>query len=276
MDYYQVSLEFKTEKDYSDIVTAFLSQLPFESFRATEKGLDSFIELGKYKPADLEEVIKDIPFRVSHSVHLIERKNWNKEWEKNFDPTIINDRCIIRAPFHESDERFEYNIIIMPKMSFGTGHHATTALMIRSIMNEPLKGKRVLDAGCGTGVLSIMAEKLQAESVLAHDIDDWAVMNAKENLELNNCKYIVVEKGSIDDIQAKGFDVLLANINKNVLLRDIPVFAEKLKEGGVLFLSGFYENDCSEIIELADLNQLKEAHIATLDKWALIKLEKLM
>lgn len=276
MNYYKVSLTFNTSNERSDIVVAFLAQLPFESFEFKDYGLNAFIQEKYYNLSDIQEVIREIPFEISIENEIIERINWNEEWEKNFNPIQINEDCIIRAPFHENPQGVKYDLIIMPKMSFGTGHHATTTLMIRSIMYEPIENKRVLDAGCGTGILSIMAEKLHAKMVLAFDIDDWAVINSNENIELNNCKYINVEKGSIDDIQAKGFDVILANINKNVLLRDIPLYSSKLNRGGYMFLSGFYENDCSDIIELAKLNQLKKAHIETLDKWALIKFEKLV
>lgn len=276
MNYYELSLYFNCDKDQRDIVLAWLSILPFESFEFTDSGLNAYIQENELNYTDVEEVIRNIPFSIKYDQHLVKRINWNEEWEKNFKPILINKDCIVRAPFHKAPMGIKYDIQIMPKMSFGTGHHATTTLMIRSMMDEPMINLRVLDAGCGTGILSIMAEKLQAQSVLAYDIDEWAVINAKENIDLNNCENIDVEKGSSEDIGAHGFDVILANINKNVLLRDIPRFSLKLKMGGNMLLSGFYEDDCSDIIELAELNQLKKAYTATLDKWALIKLEKLV
>ena len=277
MDYIEVSLKFKPNEETSEIVTAFLSLLPFESFQATNSGLKAFIKEQEFKLTDLQGVMSRIPIEnISFQYEPIQQVNWNEEWEKNFDPIQINEKCIVRAPFHKAPTNLEYDIIIMPKMSFGTGHHATTKLMIRSLLDEPLDNKRVLDAGCGTGVLSIMAEKLLAQKVLAYDIDEWAVINSRENVNANNCKNIDVEKGSVKDIQPDGFDVILANINKNVLLSDIPLFSDKLVRNGSLILSGFYEKDCEDIVKLAELNQLKIAHIATLDKWALIKMVKLV
>ena len=273
MNYIQVDFHIDPIES-REICLAFLSQLEFESFEDSESGLKAYI------PTDLfsEELIRKqaalIPnVTIRFVANEIEKVNWNEEWEKNFSPVVINEKCGIRAPFHET-LNLQYELIIMPKMSFGTGHHATTSLMLRSMIEEDFKSKQVLDAGCGTGVLAIMAEKLHADNVLAYDIDEWAVENSKENIAVNNCKYITVEKASINEITASGFDIILANINKNVLLEEMNRYAEKLNSEGIIFLSGFYFDDIQELTEKASEYNLKQIHSETLNEWAHLKLQK--
>ncbi len=274
MDYTEVEFFIKPSEEGRDICLAFLSQLPFETFQESPKGLIAFIQTEQFSEADIRSIIQLIPnHEVSFEFKTIERINWNEQWEKNFKPLKITDDCYVRAPFHEAYHA-KYEIVIMPKMSFGTGHHATTTLMLRFMLGEPFEGKSVLDAGCGTAILAIMAEKLLAKSVLAYDIDDWAVENSIENIRVNNCKNIDVEKGSVHQIAREGFDVILANINKNVLLDEMSTYSKKLNPNGLIFLSGFYESDIEDVISCAEQSGLKHIAVETLNEWAVLKLQK--
>ncbi|MEM7163183.1 MAG: 50S ribosomal protein L11 methyltransferase [Bacteroidota bacterium] len=274
MDYIQVDFVINPIEG-REICMAFLSQIPFETFQDTDSGLVAFIQEEFFEEQELKRTITEIEhFSLSYKWHKVERINWNDEWEKNFDPIYIDDQCIIRAPFHKP-QGLEYEIIIMPKMSFGTGHHATTFLMMRYLLNEPPKAKRVLDAGCGTAVLAIMAEKLHASQVLAYDIDDWAVENSIENIAVNNCKKITVEKGDIKKIAGSPFDVILANINKNVLLHELEAYDQRLSSGGLLYLSGFYSSDIQEIENFCKDLGLSCIQRETKDEWAALKFLKM-
>ena len=205
----------------------------------------------------------------------IEQVNWNEEWEKNFKPVIVNDDCVIRAPFHQLDKHPKYDIVIMPKMSFGTGHHDTTWLVCKNMIDFDFKNKHVFDMGCGTGVLAILASKLGATKIVGNDIDDWSVENALENCSTNSCPEIKIVKGDNDLFSPTNqYDVVLANINKNVLKSYIPKIALTLKPGGFLFLSGFFKTDCEELIALASNHLLKLHKQEHKNEWAVIILQK--
>src|SRR5690606_20374736 len=185
---------------------------------------------------------------LSFSFDKIEKQNWNEEWEKNYEPIIVDDKCLIRASFHNLDKKYPYEIIITPKMSFGTGHHQTTYLMIKSQLDIDHEGKRVLDAGCGTAILSIMASKRGAKEVEAFDIDEWSITNGNENCEVNSCTNIRLQQGTITEVEIHGeFDVVLANINKNVLLDEIKIYQQYLNKDGLLLLSGFFTTDIDDL-----------------------------
>lgn len=276
MEYTEVEFTIDPLEEGRDICIAFLSQLPFETFQESPMGVIAFIQSSEFNEDDLYATVKQIPnHQVSFEFKTVKRINWNEEWEKNFDPLKITNDCYVRAPFHEAYGA-KYEIVIMPKMSFGTGHHSTTTLMLRSMLNEPFEGLNVLDAGCGTAILAIMAEKLLAKSVLAYDIDDWAVENSIENIAVNNCKNINVEKGSVHEIAGTGFDVILANINKNVLLDEMSTYSKKLNLNGLIFLSGFYKSDIEDVISSAEGCGLKHMASETLNEWAVIKLQKIL
>jgi len=205
----------------------------------------------------------------------IQKKNWNEEWEKNLQPIVVDDRCLIRAEFHQINKKYDYEIIITPKMSFGTGHHQTTYLMVRNQMKLDHRNKRVMDAGCGTAILSIMASKLGAREVEAFDIDEWSVINGQENIENNHCTNIHLKQGKVGDMKFKGvFDIVLANINKNVLLDEIKLYATLLTKGGHLMLSGFYDLDRKELALEAARNGMKEESKDLRETWALLLLKK--
>jgi ribosomal protein L11 methyltransferase len=204
----------------------------------------------------------------------IEAINWNEEWEKSFDPIIVDNKCLIRAPFHEVEGSFEYVINIEPKMSFGTGHHSTTHLMIGEMMNMDWKGKHVLDMGAGTAVLAILAEMMGAESSDAIDIDEWAYLNSIENLERNNCSRIKSYQGGAELLTDQVYDTILANINRNILLRDMKEYVKVLKTGGEILFSGFYVQDIPELERVGGELGLKLVLQRERNEWCLLKMIK--
>lgn len=235
------------------IVISELSDIDFEGFLETDEGVEAYIEESALNLDDAEAVfarIREAEFEVSFETSLSEEKNWNEEWEKNFDPVEIKDLCRIRAPFHESKQGFKMEILIMPKMSFGTGHHATTSLMVEYLMTTKVESP-LLDMGSGTAVLAIVARKLGAEDVTAIDIDEWAFENAPDNCELNDINDIEIFKGDASLLGTKKFRTILANINRNVLVEDIPKYAASLEKNGQLFVSGFYVEDLDMIKDVA-------------------------
>lgn len=241
-----------------DIVISELTDIGFEGFLETDEGVDAYIEEAELDLQAVEEVlsrIRNAEFEVSYSTSVSEEKNWNEEWEKNFDPVEIKDLCRIRAPFHEPRSGFRLEIIIMPKMSFGTGHHATTSLMTEYLMTTKVEGP-LLDMGSGTAVLAIVAHKLGVKDITAIDIDDWAFENAPENCELNGINDIVILQGDASLLGDKKFNTIMANINRNVLLEDIPKYADVLNKNGQLFVSGFYVEDLPLIQEVASRSGL--------------------
>ena len=259
----------------TDILIAELGELGFESFVETETGLLAYILKSEWHDEILENLFafQNPNFEISWTSKEIEQQNWNAEWEKNFHPILVDDRCMVRAPFHEAVE-VEYDIVIEPKMSFGTGHHETTHMMIQFMLETDLKNKSVLDMGCGTAVLAILAEKKGSSSVEAIDIDEWCYQNSLENIRRNSCQNIRVLKGHASLLKAQAFDVIIANINRNILLNDIPVYATCLNANGFLFLSGFYKEDIPKIQAVCKHCNLSfEAQIFRND-WVALKFKK--
>lgn len=252
----------------SEILIAELGYAGFESFVENEEGFSAYIQKGEYYKEILEDihVLESGEFEISFTSQEIEQVNWNSEWEKNFNPIVVSDKCSVRAPFHQKPDT-EYDIIIEPKMSFGTGHHATTHMMLQHILNNDWNGKSVLDMGCGTGVLAILAEMKGASSLDAIDIDNWCYLNTLENVERNNCKSISVYEGAAELLEGKKYDVVIANINRNILLEDIPTYSKCLSSGGKLFLSGFYTEDLEAIEEVCNKNGLRFDNNLVEDNW---------
>lgn len=252
----------------SEILIAELGYAGFESFVENEDGITAYIQSEEYKEGILEDIqiLESDEFEISFISKEIEQVNWNSEWEKNFNPIVVADKCSVRAPFHEKPDT-EYDIVIEPKMSFGTGHHATTHMMLQHILNNEWEGKSVLDMGCGTGVLAILAEMKGATTLDAIDIDNWCYLNTLENVERNNCKNIKVYEGTAELLEGKQYDVVIANINRNILLEDIPTYSKCLSSGGKLFLSGFYTEDVSVIEEACNKNGLKFENKLVEDNW---------
>lgn len=252
----------------SEILIAELGYAGFESFVENEDGITAYIQTEEYSEGLLEDIqiLDSDEFEISFTSKEIEQVNWNIEWEKNFNPIIVADKCSVRAPFHEKPDT-EYDIVIEPKMSFGTGHHATTHMMLQHILNNEWHGKSVLDMGCGTGVLAILAEMKGASSLDAIDIDNWCYLNTLENVERNNCKNISVYEGTAELLEGKKYDVVIANINRNILLEDIPTYSKCLSSGGKLFLSGFYTEDIPVIEEVCNKNGLRFEKKLVEDNW---------
>ena len=252
----------------SEILIAELGYAGFESFVENEDGISAYIQVDEYDEGILEhiQILESDEFEISFTSKEIEQVNWNSEWEKNFNPIVVADKCSVRAPFHEKPDT-EYDIIIEPKMSFGTGHHATTHMMLQHILNNEWEGKSVLDMGCGTGVLAILAEMKGATTLDAIDIDNWCYLNTLENVERNNCKNITVYEGTAELLEDKKYDVVIANINRNILLEDIPTYSKCLSKGGKLFLSGFYTEDIPAIEEVCTKNGLKFESKLVEDNW---------
>lgn len=272
-------LEFKIKcrEEYTEILIAELAEVGFDSFLETEEGMSASISQDLFQKQDFDRVINKYRSGADISVEesLVQKVNWNEEWEKHYDPIEIGEEIYVRASFHAPRETVPHEIIINPKMSFGTGHHATTFLMLTHQLNVDHSGKRVIDIGSGTGILAIMAVKLGAEKVAALDIDEWCVENGNENFVLNGIGSIKMELGSIRDIAPPGtFDIALANINKNVLMDEMEVYGGLVKPGGRLLLSGFYEQDIPDIIRTAQTFGFKSHNQKTRDNWAALMMEK--
>lgn len=273
-----IVLNFECDPACSDMLIAELSQVDFDTFLETDTGFQASAEADVYNERAVNEIVekyRDIVSPLSYVVEEVEKKNWNEEWEKHYDPIIVDDKCIVRASFHEPVLDYPYEIVINPKMSFGTGHHETTHLMLKAQLGIDFKGKSVLDLGCGTGILAIMAHKLGASSIAACDIEEWAVTNSKENFMLNGCPEIACFEGTVDVIPERHpRDIILANINRNVLLEEIPTYSKLLKLGGCLLLSGFYEKDIPDIEQVAVDRGLKKLRYETKKDWVAVVFEK--
>jgi len=232
----------------SDILLAQLSEIGFESFVETETGLTGYVLKEAFSKVHFDAIgiLENPQFEISWESKTVAQQNWNSVWEQSFDPIMVGEDCVVRAPFHNA-KKVAYDIIIEPKMSFGTGHHETTYMMLKHILEYDFKGKSVLDMGCGTGVLAILTEMVGAKIVDAIDIDAWCYENSMENVVRNACNAITVSQGDSSTLNGKSYDIILANINRNILLKDIPTYVNCLKEGGVLFLSGFYLSDLDMI-----------------------------
>ncbi|RNI32638.1 50S ribosomal protein L11 methyltransferase [Rufibacter immobilis] len=249
-----IEVTVTASEEYAEILIAELGELGFDTFQDTENGFQAYIEEDRFEEEALQEVLERYRFagEFPYQTKSIAKQNWNEEWEKNFEPLLISDKVSVRADFHEKPEGVAYDIVITPKMSFGTGHHETTTLMIENQLTLDHVGKRILDMGCGTGILAIMAEQLGARQVLAVDIEDWTVENARENAERNNCATLEVRLGDASVLTGEApFELILANINRNVLLEDMPVYSQLLLPNGPLVLSGFYTQDLPLLQERA-------------------------
>ena len=250
----EVFIEYKFQvrpnQPTTDILIAELGALGFESFMETKNGLLAYIRKEDWESKNLDNisVLHNPEFNISYEKSEIDQQNWNAKWEENFQPIILGRYCAVRAPFHSVPE-VKYDIVITPKMSFGTGHHETTHMMLQFVLKIDVAGKSVLDMGCGTAVLAILAAMKGAASVHAVDVDQWSYKNALENIKLNDHQEIEVTLGDANSLGKRKYDIILANINRNTLLADIPSYAKHLNKAGVLILSGFYKQDLPLISE---------------------------
>ncbi|WP_026969326.1 50S ribosomal protein L11 methyltransferase [Algoriphagus terrigena] len=274
MDY----LEFKIEclEEFREILIAELAEIGFDSFLETEEGIDAYASEADFDRERFDELIAGYQevAQITLTEAVMPKVNWNEEWEKNYDPIEVEDLVYVRASFHEPKSGFKHEIVINPKMSFGTGHHATTFQMLRHQGEIDHAGKRVLDVGSGTGILAIMAHLLGAGEVEAFDIDDWCVDNGNENFDLNGLQ-TRMGLGTIRQVNPMGtFEIVLANINKNVLLDEMEIYAGLLPSRGFLLLSGFYTEDIVDLVEAARPLGLELIKQSSKDNWAALILQK--
>lgn len=278
MDYLELKITLSPLKPFSEILVAQLADAGFESFVETEEGILAY---GQTSETTLERALTetflgeqrdDVKIVIESSV--IEHQNWNAVWESDFEPVFVENYVSILAPFHDKRLAKGMSVEIQPKMSFGTGHHQTTWMMSKALFELDSIPENVLDMGTGTGVLAIITEKLGSKKILAIDIEDWSVESTIENAERNNCKNIEALHGDIDLIEGKSFDLILANINKNVLKAHMPFYAKTLKTNGILLLSGFFDSDVNELVDVANMYGLEKQYVYLKDNWAAIKLTK--
>ncbi|MDD3195894.1 MAG: 50S ribosomal protein L11 methyltransferase [Paludibacter sp.] len=278
MQYLELKLAIQPNDDYIvDLLASFLGEIGFESFEEDIDGMLAFIRKDMFDEDALVHLISNFPYTsdIQYSIANVDEVNWNEEWEKHyFEPIVIGNQCVIHSSFHTDIPSAEYDIVIDPKMSFGTGHHETTSMMIEEILEADLKGKSVLDMGCGTAVLGILAAKRGASPVLAIDIDPWCTENSKENIQNNGVEWIQVELGGAEQLENVKVDVIFANINRNILLEDIKKYSACLGEGGVLYMSGFYTSDIPVLMEEANRYGLQLKASREKNNWAAIKTVK--
>jgi ribosomal protein L11 methyltransferase len=277
MDYLELTVALFPREPWSGVLIAQLAENGYESFVETDDGLIGYAKVDSIdltfpvKNTFLSELHAEVKFRWT--VDIIKQQNWNAEWESQFDPVYVEDYLTILAPFHDRSIAKGMVVEIMPKMSFGTGHHQTTWMMSKSLFELEKMPEKILDMGTGTGVLAIISEKLGAKEVMAVVIENWSVENAIENAERNHCRLITTRCGDIDMVNWSNFDLIIANINKNVLKKHMIAYAALLKKGGLLFLSGFFMSDTDELLQLADIHGFQKLRILTKDNWAAIQLQ---
>jgi ribosomal protein L11 methyltransferase len=275
MNFIQVNFSFEPFEEFmADILAAELAEIGFDSFVPGENGMQAFIPENKFDESSLKQLIADYPIEVavSYEIITVASKNWNEEWEKHyFEPIVIGDECVIHSSFHKNVPEARYDIIIDPKMAFGTGHHETTSLVIGEILKMDLTNKKVLDMGCGTAVLAILAAMRGATELLAIDIDNWCTENSLENIALNNVSGIEVKLGGAELLEGLHFDIILANINRNILLADMEKYAACLSSGGKLYMSGFYKADIPVIEAEVNRNGLELIDFNEKNNWVVVK-----
>ena len=260
----------------TDVLAALLADEGFESFVPDSEGLTAFVREEIFDLAALDSVISSFPFEtaVTESHSLVEGRDWNAEWEKNyFKPIVVDDLCVIHSSFHKEIPACKYDIVIDPKMAFGTGHHATTTLILRRLLNMDLSGRKVVDMGTGTGILAILADMRGAALIDAVEIDEFAYNNAAENLELNNAKHVRLHLGDATTLaEIRDIDLFIANINRNIITADMAAYTDTLSPGAEMILSGFYEEDIPVIMKTAETLGLKYSDHTVMDRWASLRL----
>lgn len=275
-DYQQIRLDITPcDENITDLFAAFLADCGYESFVPDETGLTAYINSTLFNKEDVESIIADFPMEVDAklTVDFIEGKDWNEEWEKNyFQPIVIADQCVIHSTFHKNVPNAKYDIVIDPKMAFGTGHHSTTSLILQTLLETDMKGKSVIDMGTGTGILAILSAMLGAEKVTGIEIDPGAYENALEHVELNNVNVDVLlgDASRLNELQPA--DIFIANINRNIILADISSYRKNLKPGGIMLLSGFYESDIAMIERAANALGLEVVSYKEDKDWVAVKL----
>lgn len=274
---FHTRLKVLCDSEFSEMLQAEIAEAGFDTFMEIESGFEAYAEQETFDKEVLHEILNRYKqfTPITFYQDKIEKRNWNEEWEKSYEPVLVGDQVIIRAAFHQPDKQYPFDIIVTPKMSFGTGHHQTTHLMVKTQLEIDHKNKVVMDAGSGTAVLAIMASKLGAKKVEAFDIDEWSVPNGRENAEVNHCNNVNIRQGKISDLTFEDdFDIILANINKNILLEEMHQYAAYLKPGGLLLLSGFYEKDIPDLLVEGAKYNLSQVKSHEREQWVSLLLSK--
>lgn len=273
-----VCYDFKVDPLYPgcEILIAQLSQLGFDSFQENNDGISAYIDssvLSTVKVQDIQ-ILNSTEFNISFESNNVKKQNWNIKWESNFEPIYIDKICCVRAPFHKKSN-FKYDLVIEPKMSFGTGHHETTSMMISFILANSFYNSSVCDIGSGTAVLAILAEKRGANRIDAIDIDNWCYLNSIENIKRNDSENINMYEGEVEKLLHFKYDNIFANINLNVLLADIPIYSKMLNKDGVLYVSGFYKKDIKSIEKVVEISNLSLVDSKVKNQWVALKFTKI-
>ena len=277
MKYFEVTFTTSPcNETVNDVVSALAGEIGFESFVEWENGVQAYIQQSLFDEEALKSMVAEFPLpdtNIEYTIVEAEDKDWNEEWEKNFfQPIVIGDRCCIHSTFHKDTPQTEYEILINPQMAFGTGHHETTSSIISELLEADLQGKSVLDMGCGTSILAILASMRGAGPITAIDIDDWCVNNSRDNIALNRIGNITVEWGDANLLKGREpFDVIIANINRNILLADMAQYAACMHSGSELYMSGFYVQDIPVIQEKAESLGMEFIHHREKNNWAAVK-----
>lgn len=276
MNYTKISFKLTPDSEENrEILVAVLADLAFESFDETEDQVEGYVPGESFDLEEMYAITTSLPFSVDTQQEMIPDQNWNEVWEKNyFQPLLIGGRCLVRAPFHTDYEPAEFELVIEPKMAFGTGNHETTTQMAEQILEMDLAGKTVLDMGCGTGILAMLASLKGAKSVTAIDIDTWSFESTVENTQLNNISNVEAKLGDASLLGDETYEVIFANIHKNVIISDLPAYENVLKPGGQLYLSGFYTHDMLEVKEKADSLGLIDTGFNEKNKWVVYSFRK--
>ena len=276
MNYIEYDFTVSPTEMGAEILMAELAEVGFDSFEDTPTGIKAYIPKDSWNEQILQDIylLSNPEFTISYQITEIEQVNWNEEWEKNFSPIVVEDLCTVRANFHPVPNT-RYDIVITPKMSFGTGHHETTYMMLQQLLPLSLEGTKVLDMGCGTGILAIMAALRGARDITAIDIDPWCVENATENVQQNNCSFITIKEGDVSLIAGEHYNLILANINRNILLSDIPAYTQALLSQGLLLVSGFYVEDLPAIKEKCQEEGLTYLSHIERNRWVSAKFQRL-
>lgn len=276
MNYTKISFKINPDnQENREILVAVLSDLAFESFDETDDQVLGYVPGESFNFAEMNEITSALPFSVETETEMIPDQNWNEVWEKNyFKPLLIGGRCLVRAPFHTEFEPAEFELVIEPKMAFGTGNHETTTLVAEQILDMDLAGKTVLDMGCGTGILGMLASLKGAKSITAIDIDTWSFESTVENARLNTIFNLEAKLGDASLLGSETYEVIFANIHKNVIINDLPAYEKVLQSGGKLYLSGFYTHDMPEVKKKAESLGLLETGFHEKNNWVVYSFEK--
>ena len=280
MKYFEVTFTILPYSETaSDVLSALTAEIGFESFVECEGGMQAYVQQSLFDEAALKAILSDFPMpdtQITYTITEPEDKNWNEEWERNFfQPIVIEGRCVIHSTFHKDYPKAEYDIVINPQMAFGTGHHETTSSILGALLEADLKGKSVLDMGCGTSIFAILASMRGADRVTAIDIDDWCVNNSRDNIALNHLNNITVELGDASLLKGREpFDVVIANINRNILLNDMHAYVDCMHSGSEIYMSGFYVEDIDAIRQCGENLGLEFVGYREKNRWAAVKLIK--